>query len=185
MAKQVLTREQGVKSLLKGAATMSNAVGSTLGPKGRNVIIDKKFGSPTVTKDGVTVAKEIELSCPFENMAAQMIKEAATKTADAAGDGTTTATIIAEAIFREGQKYVSAGANPISIKRGVDKAVEAAVKALTEIAKKITGREDLKSVATVSANWDNEIGTIIADAFDKVGKDGTITVEEAKSITTS
>src|SRR5690606_3505566 len=157
----------------------------TLGPKGRNVVIDKKFGSPTVTKDGVSVAKEIDLKDPFENMGAQMVKEVATKTSDNAGDGTTTATILAEAIFREGLKNVTAGANPIYLKRGIDKAVAAAVEAIRKMSIPVTDREAVKNVATVSANWEVEIGSIIADAMDKVGKDGTITVEEAKGIETT
>jgi len=160
-------------------------VTATLGPKGRNVVLDKKFGSPTVTKDGVTVAKEIELEDPYENMGAQMVREVASKTSDAAGDGTTTATVLAEAIYREGLKYVTSGANPIGIQRGIAKAVEAAVDQLAKIAKKVKDKEEIKQVATVSANWDTTIGEIIADAMDKVGKDGTITVEEAKSIETT
>ena len=158
---------------------------ATLGPKGRNVVLDKKFGSPTVTKDGVTVAKEIELEDPYENMGAQMVREVASKTSDIAGDGTTTATVLAEAIFREGLKYVTSGANPIGIQRGINKAVAAAVEQLDKIAKKVKDNEEIKQVATVSANWDTTIGEIIADAMDKVGKDGTITVEEAKSIETT
>ena len=150
-----------------------------------NVVIDKKFGSPTVTKDGVTVAKEIELDDPYENMGAQMVREVASKTSDAAGDGTTTATVLAEAIYREGLKYVTSGASPINIQRGINKAVAAAVEHLTKISKKVKDKEEIKQVATVSANWDNTIGEIIADAMDKVGKDGTITVEEAKSIETT
>jgi len=157
----------------------------TLGPKGRNVLIDKKFGSPTVTKDGVTVAKEIELSDPYENMGAQMVREVASKTSDAAGDGTTTATVLAESVYREGLKNVAAGANPVYLKRGIDKAVEAGVRKLLRDSKKVSDREEVRQVATVSANWDGEIGEIIADAMDKVGKDGTITVEEAKSIETT
>jgi chaperonin GroEL len=160
-------------------------VSATLGPKGRNVVLDKKFGSPTVTKDGVTVAKEIELEDPYENMGAQMVREVASKTSDTAGDGTTTATLLAEAIYREGLKFVTSGANPIGIQRGVAKAVEAAVAHLDKIAKKVKDKEEIKQVATVSANWDHTIGEIIADAMDKVGKDGTITVEEAKSIETT
>ncbi|HVW20239.1 MAG TPA: chaperonin GroEL, partial [Opitutaceae bacterium] len=149
------------------------------------VVIDKKFGSPTVTKDGVTVAKEVELPDPYENMGAQMVKEVASKTSDAAGDGTTTATVLAEAIYKEGLKNVTAGSNPIFLKRGIDKAVEAAVGELAKISKKVSDREEIRQVATVSANWDDTIGNIIADAMDKVGKDGTITVEEAKSIETT
>ena len=185
MAKQILFDEAARKKILLGVEALSNVVKVTLGPKGRNVVIDKKFGSPTVTKDGVTVAKEIELQDPYENMGAQMVREVASKTSDTAGDGTTTATILAEAIYREGLKNVAAGANPIYLKRGIDKAVSAAVDQLDKLSKKVSDREEVKSVATVSANWDFEIGDIIADAMDKVGKDGTITVEEAKSIDTS
>ncbi len=185
MAKQILFDEAARKKILLGVEALSNAVKVTLGPKGRNVVIDKKFGSPTVTKDGVTVAKEIELQDPYENMGAQMVREVASKTSDTAGDGTTTATILAEAIYREGLKNVAAGANPIYLKRGIDKAVRSAVAQLDKLSKKVSDREEVKSVATVSANWDFEIGDIIADAMDKVGKDGTITVEEAKSIDTS
>jgi chaperonin GroEL len=184
-AKQLVFDEAARQSLLKGVYKLSRAVTATLGPKGRNVVLDKKFGSPTVTKDGVTVAKEIELEDPYENMGAQMVREVASKTSDAAGDGTTTATVLAEAIFREGLKYVTSGANPIGIQRGIQKAVEAAVDQLAKIAKKVKDKEEIKQVATVSANWDNTIGEIIADAMDKVGKDGTITVEEAKSIETT
>src|SRR5438876_6438264 len=184
-AKQLLFDEEARQSLLRGVEKLSRAVKATLGPKGRNVVLDKKFGSPTVTKDGVTVAKEIELEVPYENMGAQMVREVASKTSDAAGDGTTTATVLAEAIFREGLKYVTAGANPIGIQRGIGKAVTAAVEQLDKIAKKVKDKEEIKQVATVSANWDTTIGEIIADAMDKVGKDGTITVEEAKSIETT
>src|SRR3954463_3152214 len=184
-AKQLIFDEAARQSLLKGIEKLSRAVSATLGPKGRNVAIDKKFGSPTVTKDGVTVAKEIELEDPYENMGAQMVRKVASKTSDAAGDGTTTATVLAEAIFREGLKYVTSGANPIGIQRGINKAVAAAVEQLDKIAKKVKDKEEIKQVATVSANWDDTIGEIIADAMDKVGKDGTITVEEAKSIETT
>src|SRR5205809_2231174 len=184
-AKQLIFDETARQSLLKGIQKLSRAVKATLGPKGRNVVPDKKFGSPTVTKDGVTVAKEIELEDPYENMGAQMVREVASKTRDAAGDGTTTATVLAEAIYREGLKYVTSGANPIGIQRGINKAVAAAVDQLDKIAKKVKEKEQIKQVATVSANWDNTIGEIIADAMDKVGKDGTITVEEAKSIETT
>ena len=184
-AKQLIFDEQARQTLLKGVSKLARAVSATLGPKGRNVVLDKKFGSPTVTKDGVTVAKEIELECPYENMGAQMVREVASKTSDAAGDGTTTATVLAEAIFREGLKYVTSGANPIGIQRGIGKAVAAAVEHLDKIAKKVKDKEEIKQVATVSANWDTTIGEIIADAMDKVGKDGTITVEEAKSIETT
>jgi chaperonin GroEL len=184
-AKQLLFDEAARQAVLRGVAKLSRAVTATLGPKGRNVVIDKKFGSPTVTKDGVTVAKEVELEDPYENMGAQMVREVASKTSDAAGDGTTTATVLAEAIYREGLKFVTSGANPIGIQRGVMKAVEAAVAHLDKITKKVKDKEEIKQVATVSANWDTTIGEIIADAMDKVGKDGTITVEEAKSIDTT
>jgi chaperonin GroEL len=184
-AKQLLFDESARQALLRGVSKLARAVTATLGPKGRNVVLDKKFGSPTVTKDGVTVAKEVELEDPYENMGAQMVREVASKTSDAAGDGTTTATVLAEAIYREGLKYVTSGANPIGIQRGVNKAVVAAVDQLDKIAKKVKDKEEIKQVATVSANWDTTIGEIIADAMDKVGKDGTITVEEAKSIETS
>jgi chaperonin GroEL len=184
-AKQLLFEEAARQSLLKGVSKLARAVTATLGPKGRNVVLDKKFGSPTVTKDGVTVAKEIELEDPYENMGAQMVREVASRTSDAAGDGTTTATVLAESIFREGLKYVTSGANPIGMQRGIQKAVETAVEHLAKIAKKVKDKEEIKQVATVSANWDTTIGEIIADAMDKVGKDGTITVEEAKSIETT
>ncbi|MBT7650125.1 MAG: chaperonin GroEL [Opitutae bacterium] len=185
MAKQILFDEAARKRALKGVTTLADAVSVTLGPKGRNVLIDKKFGSPTVTKDGVTVAKEIELSDPYENMGAQMVREVASKTSDLAGDGTTTATVLAASVYREGLKNVAAGANPVYLKRGIDKAVEAGVAKLLRDSKKVSDREEVRQVATVSANWDDEIGEIIADAMDKVGKDGTITVEEAKSIETT
>jgi|TARA_B110000467_G_C18335722_1_gene497504 chaperonin GroEL len=185
MAKQLIFDEVARQSILRGVETLSRAVKVTLGPKGRNVVIDKKFGSPTVTKDGVTVAKEIELPDPYENMGAQMVREVASKTSDAAGDGTTTATVLAESIYRAGLKNVTAGSNPIYLKRGIEKAVEAAVAELNSLSKAVESREEVKQVATVSANWDETIGDIIADAMDKVGKDGTITVEEAKSIETS
>ena len=184
-AKQLLFDESARQKVLRGVELLSRAVKVTLGPKGRNVVIDKKFGSPTVTKDGVTVAKEIELADPYENIGAQLVKEVASKTNDAAGDGTTTATVLAEAVYKEGLKHVTAGANPIYLKRGIDKAVEAAVSELARISKKVNDREEIRQVATVSANWDTTIGEIIADAMDKVGKDGTITVEEAKSIETT
>ena len=184
-AKQLLFDEAARHKILRGVEVLSRAVKVTLGPKGRNVVIDKKFGSPTVTKDGVTVAKEIELPDPYENMGAQMVKEVASKTSDSAGDGTTTATVLAESIYKEGLKNVTAGSNPIFLKRGIDKAVEAAIAELAKVSKKVSDREEIRQVATVSANWDAEIGNIIADAMDKVGKDGTITVEEAKSIQTT
>jgi chaperonin GroEL len=184
-AKQIVFEEAARQALLKGVNKLARAVIATLGPKGRNVVIDKKFGSPTVTKDGVTVAKENELEDPYENMGAQMVREVASKTSDAAGDGTTTATVLAEAIYSQGLKFVTAGANPISIQRGISKAVESAIEQLAKISKKVKDKEEIKQVATVSANWDATIGEIIADAMDKVGKDGTITVEEAKSIETT
>jgi len=184
-AKQLVFDEEARHALLAGVAKLARAVKATLGPKGRNVVLDKKFGSPTVTKDGVTVAIEIDLEDAYENMGAQMVREVASKTSDAAGDGTTTATVLAEAVYREGLKYVTSGANPIGIQRGINKAVDSAVAQLAKIAKKVKDKDEIKQVATVSANWDGTIGEIIADAMDKVGKDGTITVEEAKSIETT
>ena len=184
-AKQLLFDEAARQEILKGVEILAKAVKATLGPKGRNVVIDKKFGSPTITKDGVTVAKEIELANPSQNIGAQLVREVASKTSDIAGDGTTTATVLAEAIYREGLKHVTAGANPISLQRGIQKAVDAATEHLAKIAKKVKDKEEIKQVATVSANWDTAIGDIIAEAMDKVGKDGTITVEEAKSIETT
>src|SRR5256886_1524533 len=184
-AKQLIFDEEARQSLLRGVEKLSRAVKATLGPKGRNVVLDKKFGSPTVTKDGVTVAREIELEDVYENMGAQMVREVASKTSDDAGDGTTTATLLAEAVYREGLKFVTAGANPIGIQRGIQKAVAAAVEHLSKISKKVKEKEEIQQVATVSANWDNTIGGIIAEAMDKVGKDGTITVEEGKSIETT
>jgi len=184
MAKQIVFDVEARDALLRGVEKLSNAVKVTLGPKGRNVILDKKFGSPTVTKDGVSVAKEIELEDAFENMGAQMVKEVASKTSDIAGDGTTTATVLAEAIYREGLKNVTAGANPMSLKRGIDKAVDAMVAQLGKLSKKVKSTEEVAQVGTISANGDETIGNIIAEAMEKVGKDGTITVEEAKSIET-
>src|SRR5450755_2374144 len=184
-SKQLIFDEQARQALLKGVQKLSRAVVATLGPKGRNVVIDKKFGSPTITKDGVTVAKEIELEDPYENMGAQLVREVASKTSDIAGDGTTTATVLAESIYKEGLRNVTAGANPTSLQRGINKAVEAIVEELKRISKKVSDRTEIAQVATVSANWDKTIGEIIADAMDKVGKDGTITVEEAKSIETT
>ena len=184
-AKQLQFDEAARHALLRGVEKLARAVKATLGPAGRNVILDKKFGSPTITKDGVTVAKEIELECPYENMGAQLVREVASKTSDIAGDGTTTATVLAEAIYKEGLKNVTAGANPTSLQRGIMKAVEAIVAELAAISKKVSDRTEIAQVATVSANWDTAIGNIIADAMDKVGKDGTITVEEAKTITTT
>src|ERR671918_228598 len=170
--------------LKRGVDKLAEAVKVTLGPKGRNVVIDKKFGNPTVTKDGVTVAKEIELEDAVENMGAQMLKEVASKTSDIAGDGTTTATVLAQAIFREGLKSVTAGANPMSLKRGIDKAVELVVEELKRISAPTKGRKEIAQVGTISANGDKEIGDKIADAMEKVGKDGVITVEEAKGLET-
>jgi chaperonin GroEL len=184
-AKQLQFDENARHTLLRGVEKLSRAVKATLGPSGRNVILDKKFGSPTITKDGVTVAKEIELEDPYENMGAQLVREVASKTSDVAGDGTTTATILAESIYREGLRNVTAGANPTSLQRGIMKGVEAIVEELKKLSKKVSDRTEIAQVATVSANWDKTIGEIIADAMDKVGKDGTITVEEAKSIETT
>src|SRR5512138_1812626 len=184
-AKQLQFDETARQALLRGVEKLAKAVKATLGPAGRNVILDKKFGSPTITKDGVTVAKEIELEDPYENMGAQLVREVASKTSDVAGDGTTTATILAESIYREGLRNVTAGANPTSLQRGIMKGVEAITEDLKKLSKKVSDRTEIKQVATVSANWDKTIGEIIADAMDKVGKDGTITVEEAKSIETT
>jgi len=184
-AKQLQFDETARHALLRGVEKLSKAVKATLGPAGRNVVLDKKFGSPIITKDGVTVAKEIELECPYENIGAQLVREVASKTSDIAGDGTTTATVLAEAIYREGLKNVTAGANPTFLKRGIDKAVEAVTAELASISKKVKDKKEIEQVATVSANWDKQIGEIIADALDKVGKDGTVTVEEAKTIETT
>jgi chaperonin GroEL len=184
-AKQLQFDENARHALLRGVEKLAKAVKATLGPSGRNVILDKKFGSPTITKDGVTVAKEIELEDPYENMGAQLVREVASKTSDIAGDGTTTATVLAESIYKEGLRNVTAGANPTSLQRGIMKAVDAIVEELKKISKKVGDRTEIAQVATVSANWDKTIGEIIADAMDKVGKDGTITVEEAKSIETT
>ncbi len=184
-AKQLQFDESARHALLRGIEKLARAVKATLGPSGRNVILDKKFGSPTITKDGVTVAKEIELEDPYENMGAQLVREVASKTSDIAGDGTTTATVLAESIYKEGLRNVTAGANPTSLQRGIMKGVEAIVEELKKISKKVSDRTEIAQVATVSANWDKTIGEIIADAMDKVGKDGTITVEEAKSIETT
>ncbi|MDP7447070.1 MAG: chaperonin GroEL, partial [Candidatus Latescibacteria bacterium] len=173
------------ESLALGVDRLTDTVKVTLGPKGRNVVLDKKFGSPTVTKDGVTVAKEIELKDPFENMGAQMVREVASKTSDVAGDGTTTATVFAQAIFREGLKNVTSGANPMDLKRGIDAAVAAVVGSIRKAAKGVKSHEEIAQVARTSANNDQEIGDLIADAMDKVGKDGVITVEEAKSMDTT
>ena len=183
-AKTIKFKEDARQKILKGVATLAKAVKVTLGPKGRNVVIDKSYGSPHITKDGVTVAKEIELEDKFENMGAQMVKEVASKTADKAGDGTTTATVLAEAIYAEGLKNVAAGANPIDIKRGMDKALKAVVQELQQRSKKIEDRQEIAQVATISANNDSEIGEIIAQAMERVGRDGTITVEEGKGFET-
>ncbi|MBN1423381.1 chaperonin GroEL [Candidatus Fermentibacteria bacterium] len=185
MAKQLRFDAEARNSLKKGVDALADAVKVTLGPKGRNVVLEKKFGSPTVTKDGVSVAKEIELQDPFENVGAQMVKEVASKTSDVAGDGTTTATVLAQAIFAQGIKNVTAGANPMALKRGIDKAVEAVVKELEKFSTPTKGKKEITQVATISANGDLEVGELIADAMEKVGKDGVITVEEAKSMTTS
>ena len=185
MAKQLIFSDEARRSVLEGASLLAKAVKVTLGPKGRNVVIDKKYGAPAVTKDGVTVAKEIELKDAYANMGAQMVKDVASKTNDVAGDGTTTATVLAEAIYREGLKNVTAGANPMELKRGIDKAVAAVTDELTKMSKKVSSREQIAQVATISANGDSTIGDIIADAMDKVGKDGTITVEEAKAMETT
>jgi len=184
-SKELLFSTEARAKLKLGIDQLADAVGITLGPKGRNVVIDKKFGSPTVTKDGVTVAKEIELSDPIENLGAQMLKEVATKTSDLAGDGTTTATVLAQAIFREGLKNVTAGANPMELKRGIDRAVEAVVEQLRSSSVPSTGKKEITQVGTISANNDKEIGNLIAEAMGKVGKDGVITVEEAKGLETT
>jgi len=184
-AKQLLFGADARQAILNGVTKLSKAVKVTLGPAGRNVILDKKFGSPTITKDGVTVAKEIELEEPYENMGAQMVREVASKTSEDAGDGTTTATVLAESIYREGLKNVTAGINPMELKRGIDKAVEIVVKELAKMSKSVKDRKEISQIATISANCDSTIGDIIADAMEKVGKDGTITVEEAKSIDTT
>jgi len=184
-AKQISFGIEARAKVLKGVTILSKAVKATLGPRGRNVVIGKKWGSPTVTKDGVTVAKEIELEDPYENMGAQMVKEVASKTSDVAGDGTTSATVLTEAIFKEGLRNVTAGANPMDIKRGIDHGVQAVVAELRAQSRAVKGRKEIAQVASVSANNDPSIGEIIADAMEKVGKDGTITVEEAKSIDTT
>ena len=183
MAKQIIYSDQSRQAILRGVNQLADAVKVTLGPKGRNVVLGKKFGGPTVTKDGVTVAKEIELKDPLENMGAQMVREVASKTSDVAGDGTTTATILAQAIYREGVKAVTAGANPMAVKRGIDKAVEVVVEEVKKLSKPVTGGM-IAQVGSISANGDSTIGNIIAEAMEKVGKDGVITVEEAKTMTT-
>src|SRR5512142_3463807 len=181
MPKQIVHGEESRQAILRGVNLLADAVKVTLGPKGRNVVIEKKFGSPTITKDGVTVAKEIELESALENMGAQMVREVASKTSDIAGDGTTTATVLAQAIYREGIKMVTAGGNPMEIKRGIDIAVKTAVETVDKMSKPVEGK-DIAHVGTISANTDETIGTIIAEAMEKVGKDGVITVEESKSM---
>src|SRR5580698_7303245 len=183
MAKQIVTGEASRQAILRGVNALADAVKITLGPKGRNAVIEKKFGAPIITKDGVTVAKEIDLQDPLENMGAQMVREVASKTSDVAGDGTTTATVLAQAIFREGVKAVTAGANPMAVKRGIDKAVEAAVEEIKKLSKPVTG-DMIAQVGTISANSDSTVGDVIAEAMKKVGKDGVITVEESKTMTT-
>src|SRR5215510_7487026 len=185
MAKQLLYTDDARKKLLGGAEKLSKAVGSTLGPTGRNVIIEKSFGGPTVTKDGVTVSKEIDLPDPFENMGAKLVNAVAQKTSDIAGDGTTTATILALSIYQEGLRNITAGANPMLVKRGIDKAVDTAVEFLQGMSKRLTKKEEMKQVASISANNDPTIGKLMADAFEKVGKDGVITVEEGKTSETT
>lgn len=184
-AKQLLYNQEARRKVLSGVEKLASAVKVTLGPKGRNVVLDKKFGSPTITKDGVTVAKEIELEDPFENMGAQLVKEVAEKTSDVAGDGTTTATILAEAIYREGLKNVTAGANPMALKRGIEKAVERVVEELKKLSRQVKDKKEIAQVATIAANNDSSIGELIAEAMDKVGKDGVITVEESKTMSTN
>src|SRR5512147_60057 len=184
MAKQITYGNDSRQAVLRGVNRLADAVKVTLGPKGRNVVIDKKFGSPTITKDGVTVAKEIDLKEPLENMGAQMVKEVASKTSDVAGDGTTTATVLAQAIYREGARNVTAGASPMAVKRGIEKAVAAMTAELKAMSKPVSGTM-IAQVGTISANHDETIGQIIADAMEKVGKDGVITVEEGKTIETS
>ena len=185
MAKQLMFDQNARAAILKGVNVLTDAVKATLGPKGRNVMIDKKYGAPTITKDGVTVAKEIELKDPYENMGAQLVREVASKTSDVAGDGTTTATVLAQAIYREGMKNVTAGANPMDLKRGIEKAVIAVIENLKKMSKPVNEKKEISQVGSISANSDATIGDLIAEAVDKVGKDGVITVEEAKSMTTS
>jgi len=184
MAKQIVYSEASRQAILRGVNQLADAVKVTLGPRGRNVVLEKKFGGPNITKDGVTVAKEIELRDPLENMGAQMVREVASKTSDVAGDGTTTATILAQAIYREGVKAVAAGANPMALKRGIEKAVEVAVEEVKKLSKPVGTGEMIAQVGTISANSDSTIGNIIADAMKKVGKDGVITVEESKTMVT-
>ena len=183
MAKEIKFNEDARRSMLRGVDILADAVKVTLGPRGRNVVLEKKFGSPLITNDGVTIAKEIELEDAFENMGAQLVKEVATKTNDVAGDGTTTATVLAQALIREGLKNVTAGANPIGLRRGIEKAVRAAVEEIARISVPISGKESIANVASISAG-DDEIGTQIAEAMEKVGKDGVITVEESKGFNT-
>ncbi len=185
MPKQLMYSEQARAAILKGVNQLADAVKATLGPKGRNAILDKKFGAPTITKDGVTVAKEIELKDPYQNMGAQLVREVASKTSDVAGDGTTTATVLAQAIFREGAKNITAGGNPMEIKRGIDKAVEVVTDELKKISRPCQSKKEISQIGTISANNDSTIGELIAEAMEKVGKDGVITVEEAKSMSTS
>src|SRR3990167_1636371 len=181
-AKNILFGQKARNKILDGVDKLADAVKVTLGPRGRNVAIERAFGSPIITKDGVTVAKEIELKDKWENMGAQMVREVASKTADVAGDGTTTATVLAQAIYKEGQKYVTAGANPMELKRGIEKAVQAAVEEIKNMSKPISGKREIEQIATISANSDNIIGSLIADAMERVGQDGVITVEEAKGM---
>ncbi len=185
MAKQLLFSEAARSAILKGVNQLADAVKATLGPKGRNAILDKKFGAPTITKDGVTVAKEVELKDPYQNMGAQLVREVASKTSDVAGDGTTTATVLAQAIYREGVKNITAGGNPMEIKRGIDKAIEAVTEELKKMSKPCQAKKEISQIGTISANNDATIGDLIAEAMEKVGKDGVITVEEAKSMSTS
>jgi chaperonin GroEL len=184
-AKQLIYRENARQRMLDGVEKLAKAVKVTLGPKGRNVVLDKKWGAPTITKDGVTVAKEIELDDRFENMGAQMVREVASKTSDVAGDGTTTATVLAESIYREGLRNVTAGANPMGLKRGIEKAVEVVIEALQQLSKPVKDKKEISQVGTIAANGDTVIGDLIAEAMEQVGKDGVITVEEAKAIETS
>jgi chaperonin GroEL len=185
MAKDIKYSQKAREAILKGVDTLADAVKVTLGPRGRNVVLEKSFGSPTITKDGVTVAKEIELEDKFENMGVQMVKEVASKTSDVAGDGTTTATVLAQSIYREGSKLVAAGVNPMALKRGIEKAVEVVIDELKKLSKPTKDQEEIAQVGTISANNDSTIGNIIAEAMNKVGKEGVITVEEAKSMETT
>jgi chaperonin GroEL len=185
MAKSIIFEEEARQSILRGVKILSEAVKVTLGPKGRNVVIEKKFGSPTITKDGVTVAKEVELADPKENVGAQLVKEVASKTSDVAGDGTTTATVLAESIYRDGLRNVAAGSNPMLLKRGIDKAVDEIIKKLKEMSREVGERKEIAQVAAIASNNDESIGNIISDAMEKVGKDGVITVEEAKGLETT